>query len=114
MTEAQAAVLARHGIHPDRDLTWVHASLLIDDALGTPRGRQATAWLRENGASPENAAKIIELAEKTLRSDSHCSERDAARDAQRRRRQVWAQGARAGPPPAGGARSVSAPRRIAR
>lgn len=68
MTEAQVTTLARRGMVPERDLTWVQASLLIDDVTGAPRGRQATIWLRENGASPEQAAEIIERAERNLRA----------------------------------------------
>ncbi|TMC03767.1 MAG: hypothetical protein E6J41_26575, partial [Chloroflexi bacterium] len=70
MTEKQVAVLARRDALPDRDLTWVQASLLIDTALGTPRGTQATKWLREKGVSRENAANIIERAEQELRTPS--------------------------------------------
>jgi conjugative relaxase-like TrwC/TraI family protein len=77
MTEKQVAVLARRNALPDRDLTWVQASLLIDAAREAPRGRQATAWLREKGVSSENAAKIVELAERELRSPSHYTEGDA-------------------------------------
>jgi conjugative relaxase-like TrwC/TraI family protein len=108
MTEAQMAVLARRNALPDRDLTWVQASLLIDGVLGTPRGKQATSWLRQNGARDESAAKIIELAEKDLRSPSRGGADDAAepesghprrpqddesRDERRRRRQAWARSA---------------------
>jgi conjugative relaxase-like TrwC/TraI family protein len=70
MTEAQVATLARRGVVPERDLTWVQASLLIDDATATPRGRQAAAWLRENGASPEEAAEVVERAACDLRAPS--------------------------------------------
>lgn len=55
---------------PDRDLTWVQASLLIDGSTGAPRGRRAATWLRENGASPEEAARVIERTEQTLRASS--------------------------------------------
>ncbi len=70
MTEAQVAVRARNGAMPDRDLTWVQASLLIDGSTGAPRGRRAATWLRENGASPEEAARVIERTEQTLRASS--------------------------------------------
>jgi hypothetical protein len=66
MTEAQVGTLARRGVVPERDLTWVQASLLIDQVAGTPRGRRATTWLRENGASAEEAARLIERAEREL------------------------------------------------
>ena len=92
MTEKQEAVLARRDALPDHDLTWVQASLLIDDALGTPRGKQARAWLRENGVSGDNVAKIIELAEHDLRSPS---QDDEAREARRQRRLAWARRAAA-------------------
>src|SRR5205814_10678628 len=58
MTEAQAAVLERHGVVPDPDWTWVQASLEIDAAMGTAIGRQATLWLEAQGHSQENAASI--------------------------------------------------------
>ena len=67
MTEAQVAVLGRRGVVPERDLTWVQASLLIDEATGEPSGKQATIWLRENGASPVEAAQVIERAQRDLR-----------------------------------------------
>jgi hypothetical protein len=70
MTEAQVGLLARHGLVLDRDLSWVRASLFIDDAIHTPRGEQAAVWLRENGASPNQAAEIIERAEQDLREPS--------------------------------------------
>jgi hypothetical protein len=70
MTEAQVGLLARHGVVLERDVSWVQASLLIDDAMHTPRGEQAAVWLRENGASPEQAAQIIERAEQDLREPS--------------------------------------------
>lgn len=115
MTAAQAAVLARHGVVvPERELTWVQASLLIDDALGTPRGCQATVWLREHGASPENAAKIVEEADNSLRAWPPSSENDSARAAQRRSRRAWAREARAGPPPAAVAGPIAGLRRVAR
>jgi len=77
MTEAQVATLARHGVVPERDLTWVQASLLIDGAIGAPRGRQATAWLRQHGASPDEAASIVERAEKDLRTPAQRRPADA-------------------------------------
>ena len=70
MTEAQTATLARGGVVPERDLTWVQASLLIDEATGASRGRQASRWLRENGAGPEEAAEVIERAARDLRAPS--------------------------------------------
>jgi conjugative relaxase-like TrwC/TraI family protein len=70
MTEAQVATLARHGVVPERDLTWVQASLLIDDATGAPPGKQAATWLRENGASPEEAAEIIQRGGRDLHAQS--------------------------------------------
>jgi conjugative relaxase-like TrwC/TraI family protein len=70
MTEAQAAILARRGVVPDRDLTWVEASLLIDQATGKPRGKRATAWLLERGLSEEEAKRILERAEQTLAQPS--------------------------------------------
>ena len=130
VTEAQLAVLERHRALPERDLTWVQASLLIDGVIGTPRGRRATAWLGENGVNAENAAKIIELAEQNLRSPSRAGaedaapldavrslrrDADAARDEQRRRRLEWA---RRAPPAAAAPRRHPVPpstvRRIAR
>jgi conjugative relaxase-like TrwC/TraI family protein len=68
MTEAQAATLARRGVVPERDLTWVQASLLIDQVAGTPPGKKAMTWLRENGAGAEEAARVVECAERELRA----------------------------------------------
>lgn len=70
MTEAQVSTLARRGVVPQQDLTWVQTSLLIDQVAGTPPGKQATIWLRENGASSEQAAEIIARAEWDLRTPS--------------------------------------------
>lgn len=70
MTGAQVATLARRGVVPERDLTWVQASLLIDHATGAHQGKQAATWLRENGASPEEAAEIIQRAERNLHAQS--------------------------------------------
>jgi hypothetical protein len=66
MTEAQAEVLARRGVTPDDDLTWVEASLLIDRVAGTPVGAKARAWLRENGAVAEETERIIDEATRAL------------------------------------------------
>jgi len=55
MTEAQVAVLARAGQAPGRQLSWVEASLLIDQAMGLPRGGRARTWLREGGGRPGGA-----------------------------------------------------------
>jgi conjugative relaxase-like TrwC/TraI family protein len=68
MTEAQVAALARRGVVPERDLTWVQASLLIDQVAGTPPGSKAITWLHENGASAEEAARVVECAERELRA----------------------------------------------
>jgi hypothetical protein len=67
MTEAHVATLARRREVPDQDLTWVQASLLIDKVAGTQLGQKATTWLRENGASAKEAARVIERAEPELR-----------------------------------------------
>jgi conjugative relaxase-like TrwC/TraI family protein len=67
MTEAQVATLARRGEAPMRDYTWVQASLLIDRLAGTPPGRRTRSWLRENGADAEEAARVVERAERELR-----------------------------------------------
>jgi len=40
MTEAQVATLGRRGVVPERDLSWVQASLLIDQSTGAPLGRR--------------------------------------------------------------------------
>ena len=68
MTEAQVATLERRGVLPQPELTWLQASLLIDHVTGSPAGKQAMAWLCENGASAEAAAQIIERAEQGLRA----------------------------------------------
>ena len=70
MTEAQVATLARLGAEPERDLTWVEASLLIDDATGQPQGRRAGGWLQERGLSQEQADEVIEAAKRSLRQPS--------------------------------------------
>ena len=67
MTEAQVATLARRGEAPTRDLTWVQASLLIDRVTGMPPGRRARSWLRENGATSEETARVVDRAERELR-----------------------------------------------
>jgi conjugative relaxase-like TrwC/TraI family protein len=77
MTEAQVAILARHGTAPDRDLSWVQASLLIDGATGSPRGERAATWLRENGARAEDAAEAIERARRDLRAPATAQPADA-------------------------------------
>jgi hypothetical protein len=70
MTEAQVAILARRGAVPDRDLTWVEASLVIDQATGKPRGERATAWLLERGLNAEEAKQVIQRAEQSLAQPS--------------------------------------------
>jgi hypothetical protein len=102
MTEAQGATLARRGSVPDRDLTWVQASLLIDDATGSPRGIQATRWLRENGASTDLAASVIDRAKRYLRTPSDTED---VRARQRQRRRAWAAASR--PDPRAGAGQAS-------
>jgi hypothetical protein len=71
MTEAQVATLARRGVLPERNLTWLQASLLIDDATGSARGERAANWLRGMGASSQAAAKAVERAENDLRTPPH-------------------------------------------
>jgi hypothetical protein len=90
MTEGQLATLSRRGVTPEPDVNWVQASLLIDQVVGTPSGKQAMAWLRENGASAEKAAQMIARAEKRLRAGGV----PEVRDHQRERRKAWAQQSR--------------------
>ena len=78
MTEAQVAILARRGVVPNGELTWVEASLHIDEATGAPLGEKARTWLLENGASAEEAAEAIDRAEKGLRSARGDGGSDAA------------------------------------
>ncbi|WP_067885318.1 hypothetical protein [Nocardia vaccinii] len=59
MTPVQAAILTDAGRQPDPGLTWVEASLLIDEIRGTPRGEKAGEWLREHGLSDEAADRAI-------------------------------------------------------
>ncbi len=68
MTEAQVATLARRGVVSERNLTWVQASLLIDDANESTRGERAANWLRSNGEHPDEAARIIATASHDLRT----------------------------------------------
>jgi hypothetical protein len=68
MTEAQVATLARRGVVPGRNLTWLEASLLIDDATGGNRGARAANWLRRNGASSQDAEKAVERAANDVRT----------------------------------------------
>ncbi len=70
MTEAQVATLARRGVVAERYLTWVQASLLIDDASGSARGERAANWLRANGADPDEDARIVATASHDLRTDA--------------------------------------------
>jgi hypothetical protein len=97
MTEAQIATLARRGVTPDRDLTWVQASLLIDQATGAPRARRAAKWLRENGASKQEIPAILERAEQIMRP-ANGSEACAVRERMRERRRAWARQAPASTP----------------
>jgi conjugative relaxase-like TrwC/TraI family protein len=78
MTEAQVAVLARRGVVPDGERTWVEVSLLIDEAMGTPLGEKANEWLRESGAGEADARLIIERARHTLRLPPRGRRPDAA------------------------------------
>jgi hypothetical protein len=78
MTEQQVAVLARRGLVPDGDRTWVEASLVIDEAMGTPLGEQAKEWLRENGAGEAEAQLVIDRAKEALRSPPRRRGPDAA------------------------------------
>jgi hypothetical protein len=70
MTEAQVATLARRGVVSERNLTWVQASLVIDDANGSARGERAANWLRANGAHPDEVARIVATASHDLRKDA--------------------------------------------
>jgi hypothetical protein len=103
MTEAKAATLARCGEPTDRALTWVQASLLIDAATGAERGSRAERWLREKGASPEEAARTIEQAERALRGPAG----DDMRDRRRQAREAWAAASRGQPQPAPSAASTA-------
>jgi conjugative relaxase-like TrwC/TraI family protein len=86
ITEAQVATLELRGVVPEPDLTWVPASLLIDQATGSASGSKVMTWLRENGASAEEAAQVIERAAKRLRAGQAAE----VRDRQLGRRQAWA------------------------
>jgi hypothetical protein len=78
ITEAQVAVLARRGVVVDGERTWVEASLLIDEAMGTPLGEKANEWLRENGAGEVAASLIVKRAKRALRSPPSGQRPDAA------------------------------------
>jgi hypothetical protein len=80
MTEAQVATLARRGVVPEGNLTWLQALLLIDDATGSARGERAENWLRGTGASSQEAAKAVERAANNLRTPLAPPRRDAAAD----------------------------------
>jgi conjugative relaxase-like TrwC/TraI family protein len=77
MTEGQVATLARRGVVSERNLTWVQASLLIDDANGSAQGERAANWLRANGARPEEAARIVANASHDLRTRAPLRSADA-------------------------------------
>jgi conjugative relaxase-like TrwC/TraI family protein len=68
ITEEQVAVLARRGVVPDGERTWVEASLLIDQAASTPLGAQAKKWLREKGMGEPEASVLVERAKDALAS----------------------------------------------
>jgi conjugative relaxase-like TrwC/TraI family protein len=68
MTEAQVATLARRGVVPERNVSWIEASLLIDDTTGSKRGERAANWLRTTGASSQEAEKTLERAANDLRT----------------------------------------------
>ena len=103
MTEAQVATLERHGLMQGRYLTWVQASLLIDQVTGSPAGKRAMAWLRENGAGDDEAAQVIERAAEGLRAArrdrgiagrvevDRPAQAAEVRERQRDRRRDWAQ-----------------------
>ncbi len=102
MTKAQTATLERRGVLPRSDLTWVQASLLIDQVTGSPPGKLVMAWLRENGASDDEAAQVIERAEEGLRAArrgrglaggvevDRPAQASEVRERQRDRRRAWA------------------------
>jgi hypothetical protein len=62
MTPVQASILTDAGRQPDPGLTWVEASLLIDEVRGTPRGGKVGKWLREHGLSDNDADRVIAAA----------------------------------------------------
>jgi hypothetical protein len=99
MTDAQIGVLARHGVAPGGARTWVQASLLIDQAKGSPIGRQARSWLVENGASADEATEIVERVQHEL---------EAPRLRQAERRRAWARRPQVGESADGGALRRSA------
>jgi AAA domain-containing protein len=108
MTEAQAAVLTRRDALPERDLSWVEASLLIDAATGTARGERARRWLRQGGATEEAAAEALDRAELTLRD----LEEGATRERARRQREAWAHRTRAAGGPQASAPDYGARRAV--
>jgi len=78
MTEKQVAVLARRGVVPDGECTWVEASLLIDQATGAPLGALAKKWLREKGLGEAGASVLVERAKEALASPPRRGRPDAA------------------------------------
>jgi hypothetical protein len=106
MTEAQVATLARRGVVPESNLSWVQASLLIDDTMASTICEQAANGSRAPARpSRANAAEVcrevLETAARdgrelspamagelaTLRS-AHAA---AARARRREQREAWAQ-----------------------
>uniref|UniRef100_UPI001C243843 hypothetical protein n=1 Tax=Nocardia alni TaxID=2815723 RepID=UPI001C243843 len=69
MTPVQAAILTDAGRQPHPGLTWVEASLLIDEVRGTRRGEKARGWLLEHGLSDEAADRAIAAALAKLHPD---------------------------------------------
>ncbi len=74
MTPIQAAILTDAGRQPDPGLTWVEASLLIDEVRGTPRWEKAREWLRNHGLSDEAADRVIREATAKLHPNDHPAE----------------------------------------
>ncbi len=69
-SDRQVAILTEGGRLDDLPLvaTWVHASLVIDEIVGARRGAQARAWLVHGGASPDEATRVVDLAQDDLSS----------------------------------------------
>jgi hypothetical protein len=106
MTEAQVATLARRGVVPESNLSWVQAALLMEDTTGSTHGEQA-ANVSHAPARPSRADAVdvrLEVLETAARDGRGLSpsmagelatlrraQAAAARARRREQRLAWAQ-----------------------
>ncbi len=129
MTEAQVATLARRGVVPEGNLSWVQASLLIEDTTGSTVCEQA-ANESHAGARPSRADAVdvrLEVLETAARDGRGLSpamagelatlrsaQAAAARARRREQREAWAQRSPSAANVASAATSRASPRRAGR